>query len=169
MPVMSDQSNPTTPAIAAIAMPTTRTASYAAPRSGRSRGSSQRARLWLILIVCALRASDLYTYFGSPGGNKTGLLSTLIVSAIWTTALLAGVWYRQDWCRVGLIGLLFISLIVSVINVPAAFNFPINYPVLAMFCVDTLIDAGAAWALISVRDIRRYTSRASGSRPYGYG
>jgi hypothetical protein len=108
-------------------------------------------------------------YLASPAADKSRILASIITGAIWTTALLAGVWFRRNWCRYALLLILLLSVASSMIFLPGLFEQPVNYAVLKILSVVTLVNGAAAWALACSRDIRRVTSRSHASQPYGYG
>jgi hypothetical protein len=165
---MSQQSNPAPREMAEAVMPSSRAPGYSGSRKGRPSGNSARGRLFLVLIFLVLRLGDALVYFGGPSSAKSQLLAGVLTGALWTTALLAGVWFRQDWCRWALMVALIACIFASAAFLRAAFDLPLNYRLMSILLAVAAINGGAAWAVIALRDIRRVTSRAYGSRPYGY-
>ena len=149
-------------------MPATPASGYPPYRHGRGHGSSRRGRLLLIVIFCALRASDACLYFGGPADAKSRLLAGILTGALWTTALLVGVWFRQDWCRWALTVVLLLGIGAFAVLLREAFELPLRYNLVAVPALAALINGCAAWAVIVLRDIRHLTNRTFGARPYGY-
>ena len=125
-----------------------------------SRERNRRGRLWLLLVFCVLRVSDALTYFGSPAGDRHRLLAAIIVGAAWTTVAMVGLWFRKGWCRYALSVLVLASTIASTFLMPGVFQLPANYRVLGFLFAGASVNAAVIWALISLHDIRRFTSRA---------
>ena len=99
-------------------------------------------------------------FFGSPEGHRFALTGSLITNAIWTTALLVGIGYRQNWARNILIGLLVLAMIGATIFFPAIFDAKIADNTLYLILgLDTLIKAVVMWVLISNSAIRRLAGR----------
>ena len=83
----------------------------------------------------------------------------MLSTVIWTTALLIGIWYRQNWCRYILIVLLLLTVVVFMILVPEGMVIFGDDMLLVLFGGLALAYAAIAWVLISSRDIRRLTNR----------
>ena len=128
-------------------------------RSHPSRESDFRGRLWLILIFLALRGIEVFMYLAVPARNNSQLLGSMLSTVIWTTALLIGIWYRQNWCRYILIVLLLLTVVVFMILVPEGMVIFGDDMLLVLFGGLALAYAAIAWVLISSRDIRRLTNR----------
>jgi hypothetical protein len=124
--------------------------------------------MYLVLIFFALRVADACIYFGSAVSDKKPLLAGLCTGALWTTVLLAGIWRRRDWCRWALMVLLLPPILYSVVSLFSAVDLAANHRSLAVLAAVAAINGGVAWAVVGLRDIGRLTSRAYGSRPYGY-
>jgi len=136
---------------------------------GRVPGSSRRGRRALVVIFCALRLNDLLIYFGSPVNDRSPLLAAILTAALWTTILLAGVWFRQNWCRPALSFVLFVITCAVMMLFRDALDMPVSHGLFVVVAISALINVAAAWAMVCLPDIRRLTSRASGSHPFGYG
>src|SRR5260370_39941238 len=95
---------------------------FAEPRRHRPkyhyRGMASRGRMWLLAIFCALRGIEVLIYLGTTASDKSRLIGTILVNVVWTTALLTGIWLRQNWARYVLILLMFIDVVSSMIFVP---------------------------------------------------
>jgi hypothetical protein len=127
----------------------------------RSRTSAARGRLLLVVIFCALRGVDALCYFGNHGaGSKAALLGGIVTNAAWTTALLAGIWFRQNWCRYVLIFFMGLAVAVALVAIPSMIPDLKGNGILTVLGAGTLIYAGLAWLLVNSADIHRLTSRA---------
>jgi hypothetical protein len=146
-----------------------RPSGYPGYRKGRTSGSSRRGRLLLIAIFCALRGADILIIIAGAAGLRSPATAAVLTGALWTTTLLVGIWFRQEWCRWALMTVLMGCILAATYFLRGAFDLPLHYSSLAVLGVVALIDASAAWAVIELRDIRRLTSRSHASRPYGYG
>lgn len=127
-----------------------------------SRGSAERGKLLLIAIFCVLRGIDALIYFGTPSGDKSRLVAALAVGAVWTTAILFGIWCRQNWARYVLIALVLLNIFGYVLLAPdlvAAKG--ISNPLLRIFIISGIAYVGVALCLIRSRDIRRLSNRSS--------
>jgi hypothetical protein len=154
---MSRHHNPFShePAEIAMAMPQY----YHHRRRYGSRERFRRGRLWLLLLFCVLRGSDALIYFGSPASDRPHLLAAILVGAIWTAAAMAGVWSRQNWCR-GALGLLIVLSTVSYTLFLPVYQLPANYRVLAFLAGTAALNGAVIWAVTSLHDVKRLTSRA---------
>jgi hypothetical protein len=157
------------PQLAEVPAQALRPSGYPGYRKGRTAGSSRRGRLLLIVIFCTLRVADALICFAGPAGARSPALAAVLTGALWTTALIVGIWFRQEWCRWALMVVLLGCILSAAYFLRAAFDLPLHYASLSVLLVVALIDSAAAWAVIQLRDIRRLTSRSHASRPYGYG
>lgn len=132
---------------------------YRRRRRHSSRERFRRGRLWVLLLFCVLRGSDALIYFGSPASDRRHLLAAIVVSAIWTTAVLGGVCFRQNWCRAALGVLIVLSTVSYTLFLPV-FQLPANERALTVLAVVAVINGTVIWAATSLHDIRRLTSRA---------
>ena len=128
-------------------------------RSHSSQGSDFRGRLWLILIFLALRGIEVVTYLLVPEENNSRLIGSIINNAIWSAALLTGIWYRQNWCRYILIGLLLVTVVTLMIVLPDALVLLGDDLIVVLLAGITLAYVAIVWVLISSPDIRRLTDR----------
>jgi hypothetical protein len=135
-------------------------------RQHRSRPSTRRGRQLLLLIFCVSRAMDVLYYFGfhvtgdrAAPMNMVGLVC-IVTDAIWTTALLAGIWHRQNWCRYFLTFFLEIAIFGAVVVVPCLYPVLTDERLMTLLGAGTLVNAAIAWLLITSPDIRRITSKA---------
>lgn len=98
-------------------------------------------------------------YLLVPTENNTKVLGSLINTVIWTTALLIGIWYRQNWCRYVLIAMLILTVVTFMIIVPEAVVLLDDDMLFVLFGGIALAYAAMVWVLISSPDIRRLTDR----------
>lgn len=122
-------------------------------------GSSRRGKVWLVLIFFALRGMDAYMYFGNPFGISSQLAGAILSAMVWTTALLAGIWFRQSWCRhvlpiFLLLGSIGVMIVYSSVNSPVTIE-----SMIVFFAGFGLGNTAIAWALITSPDIKRLTNR----------
>ena len=102
------------------------------------------------------RLLDFITLNDIPPELSRQLVSSVITSAIWTTALLIGIWLRKPWARLILIALLGLASVSIIILIPMI----ADYPAMMTPLVSTLaVHAGVFGWLILSRDVRRLTSR----------
>ena len=128
------------------------------PRARRHhhRGKASRARIGLIVVFVLFRLLDFITLNDIPPELSRQLVSSVITSAIWTTALLIGIWLRKPWARLILIALLGLASVSIIILIPMI----ADYPAMMTPLVSTLaVHAGVFGWLILSRDVRRLTSR----------
>lgn len=136
--------------------------------TGSRRGNAQRGRLELAGFFLLLRAVDFLVYFSTPVDERSRVLAALFTCALWTTAPLVGVWLRTGWCRWAMMACLFGSVAAMSYVLRSSFDLPIQYSHFVMPFIIAIVNAGIAWAVIGLRDIRRLVSRSHTSRPYGY-
>jgi len=145
-----------------------RPSGYPGYRKGRTAGSSRRGRVLLILIFCVLRVADALVCFSGPASARSPAVAAVLIGALWTTSLMVGIWFRQEWCRWALMVVLLLSILSAMFFLRDAFDLPVHAGPILVLLVIALINSGAAWGVIQLRDIRRLTSRSHASRPYGY-
>ncbi len=127
----------------------------------RPRPSSRRGRMQLLAIFFALRVVDALYYFGIQGaGNKSPLLGSILVNAIWTTTLLIGMWFRKSWCRSLLIIFLGLAIVVAVVALPSVLPILTNNQLIVVFGAAMLVNAAIIWLLVNSPDIGRIASRS---------
>jgi hypothetical protein len=165
---MADTPNPLRPQLAGAPAQALRPSGYPGYRKGRSPGNAGRGRLLLVAIFFALRVGDALVCYAGATGLHSPVAAAVITGCLWTTALLAGIWFRQEWCRWALMVALLLSILSAVWILRPAFDLPLHYTQVLVLLAVALINAGAAWAIVKLRDIRRITSRSHASRPYGY-
>lgn len=133
----------------------------------RPEGSKRRGRLWVILCFFLLRGIDVWTCI-SLIANGAPLLGNTLYSAVVTSALLAGVWHRQTWCRYVLMGLLTLGVAFSVMAIPATLPdiglnqapHPLAKMSFAILCVSTAVHILVLCILGFSPHIKRLMSRA---------
>jgi hypothetical protein len=128
-------------------------------RKGQRSSRSKRGRLLLVAIFVAFRVSDALMFFAAGPHDKTQLVTSLITSAVWTTALLVAIAYRQNWARYILIFLLILGVAFFLIVAPVILKDEVDNPAMVpVLCITALINALSAWCLISASSIRRLTN-----------
>lgn len=79
-------------------------------------------RLYIFLLFLWLRIVDagmmLCIYPRLPVIHKSNLVLFLGVTAVWTTGLLAAVWFRQNWAKYILVGSLLFTVVFSLSMIP---------------------------------------------------
>jgi hypothetical protein len=115
--------------------------------------------MWLIFIFLALRSIEVFMFLLVPAESNSRVLGSMINTVIWTTALLIGIWYRQNWCRYILIAILLLTVVTLMIIVPEAVVLLDAEILFVLFAGITLAYAAIIWVLISNSDIRRLTDR----------
>jgi hypothetical protein len=130
-------------------------------KRSRSRlGSSFRGKLSLIAMFFILRALDVFIYFEWPGTDKSALLFSIINNIIWTTALLAAVWFRKGWARYVLILFLPLGVLSGLILLPDFWiKFDADNRVIVILSAALIVNATVAWFLMFSRDLDRLTGR----------
>jgi peptidoglycan/LPS O-acetylase OafA/YrhL len=89
-------------------------------RPGRHKhGSSRKGRIWIVAIFCILRLLDGALLYKVPHTNK--LEALLLIEGIWTTVLLAAIWYRRNWARV-ILAVALLAAGISCLVVEAGFT-----------------------------------------------
>jgi hypothetical protein len=156
---MSEDLNPLPPGAEQVPTSSQVTHHRRRRRSRSSGGSEFRGKLWLIFIFLALRSIEVFMYLLVPTENNTRVLASLINTVIWTTALLIGIWYRQNWCRYVLIAMLILTVVTFMIIVPEAVVLLDDDMLFVLFGGIALAYAAMVWVLISSPDIRRLTDR----------
>jgi len=118
----------------------------------------------MIVILLVERLFEASLCFIPNNANRSQLISSCIVTALWSTALMVGVMRRMNWCRYILIFYEFIQAAATMVFFIMALKFDItpaqrmnlNIGAGAMIA----LHGGVAWLLIRSRDIKRLTSRA---------
>jgi hypothetical protein len=120
-------------------------------------------RMWVAVIFCLLRVVDLLVYLSVGFYDIAGANQAVMVSALWTTSLLVGMWMRQGWARYILIGLMIIGVAAGVfaladisVRAPDA----MGNPAFGMAVVMVMIDAAILGMLIGLDSVRRLTNRS---------
>jgi len=127
-------------------------------RKSQNRGTSSRGRFLLVIMFLALRVADAVMYFGSPPGNERNMLSSILTSAIWTTALLVVIGYRKNWARYALGIILALGILGSIIVLPASFEKEIrDRSLVVIISILSFIYVGILWCLIASPSIKRLT------------
>ena len=107
-----------------------------------------------------LRALDVFIYFGYPLLNKSALLASIINNIIWTTALLAAIWFRKGWARYVLIFFLALGILAGLIVMPDFWiKFEADNRLIITLAVSVGVHAVVAWFLMFSRDLDRLTGR----------
>lgn len=154
---MSDSSNPFTRKIWATANVAARPRD---PWQIRSQRKIFRGRMWLLLIFCIMRVCDALLYFGGPGKGRDYLLAAMMIWGLWTTAIIAGSWFRNDWCRPTLIFMLVMSFLTFILLLPGGFKSLTIPAYLGIVAATAILYGGMIYTLIHQPDIQRLTTRS---------
>ena len=118
--------------------------------------------MWLILIFFIFRAIDLIFYLGIYKNMGGRAVSLILTNAIWSTALLVGIWQRLNWTRYVLIALQIREIIVTVIAIVSIQVIRNDYNFMILPLVTIAARGGVMGLLIGSKDIRRLCSRRDG-------
>ena len=111
----------------------------------------------LIVIFVLLRLVDVFFFLALPTG-PTGLAMPAMIGAfLWTTALLVGVWRRQEWARIILLVLFGACAVTAAIMAPSVWE---NGALIMAIATGGVIVVGCGIWLGYSRDVRRLISRA---------
>ena len=127
------------------------------PRRQHHRGKASHARIGLIVIFVLLRLIDALFFLALPTGPTGLALPALIGAFLWTTALLVGIWRRQEWARIILLVLFGVSAVAASIMAPSVWE---NGPLITAIMTGGVIVIGCGIWLSYSRDVYRLISRA---------
>jgi len=114
----------------------------------------------LLAIFFILRALDVLIYFEWPSSNKSAVLFSMINNVIWTTALLAAIWFRRVWARYILIFFLPLGVISALILLPDFWiKLDTDNRLIVILTTTLIVHSGVAWFLMFSRDLDRLTGR----------
>jgi len=95
------------------------------------------------------------------------MIGAMITNSIWTGALLAGIWHRQNWARCAFLLLLILGIVLFMALIPGLVVYGeegslphiTNHliPILILACI---VNFGVARCLITSPHIRRLTDRS---------
>ena len=129
-----------------------------------TEGTLRRGRMWIAVIFCAFRLLDavvvLLLKMLPEGSEQKYLYLYIILTGLWTTALLVAIWLRQAWARYVLVGLLIAIPVAEGFLLPRIsldFGGATIDPVLTG---SILLYACIAGLLILLKPIRRLTSQS---------
>ncbi len=126
------------------------------PKRRHRHGNATRARIGLVVVFLLLGVVEFLFVLGVPPEWKRVLIPSIIVSSLWTTALLIALAFRHAWARLILLGIFALVAVAALVLIPMAFENPtLLTPLLASLLVSA---GGFAWLFYS-RDIHRLTSR----------
>ena len=132
-------------------------------RKHRSRsrlGSSLRGKSSLFAIFLLLRALDAFILFEWPSHDKSAVLFSIINNVIWTTALLAAIWFRKGWARYVLIFFLPLGVLSGLILLPDFWiKFDADKRLIFILTAALIVHGTVAWFLMFSRDLDRLTGR----------
>jgi len=132
-------------------------------RSRSLHGSSLRGKISLIAMFFMLRALDVFILVEWPAVNKSEVFFSIINHAIWTTALLAAIWFRKGWARYVLIFFMPLGILAALILLPDFWiKFEADNRLVAIFSATLIVQGTVAWLLIFSRDLERLTGRGKG-------
>jgi hypothetical protein len=132
-------------------------------RKHRSRsrlGSSLRGKWLLIAMFFVLRALDAFVFFEWPSLDKSAVLFSIINNVIWTTLLLAAIWFRKVWARYVLIFFLPLGVLSGLILLPDFWiKFDADNRLIVILTATLIVHGAVAWFLTFSRDLERLTGR----------
>jgi hypothetical protein len=130
-------------------------------RNSARFGNSSRGRLSLIGLFLLLRGLDLFIFFEWPAVNKSEVLVTILNNVLWTTALLAAIWFRKSWARYVLIFFLPLGVTSALILLPDFWiKFDADNRLIYIITATLAVLGTVAWFLSFSRDLDRLTGRA---------
>jgi hypothetical protein len=116
--------------------------------------------MWVVVIFAVLGGLNGLGYLVGAQFDRRDVLAMALVSFLWTTVLLIGVWRRQNWCRYILAALLILSILISIVLFPEILPVARVIPILgALFVMQGIIHSVVAWALLASPDIRRLADK----------
>jgi hypothetical protein len=129
------------------------------------RGNAQKGRILVIVMFVVERLAEVAMSIGlKDGPERSQLIGSIIVSALWCAALSVGVLRRINWCRYVLIFLEFLSAAASlaylIMILPTGLPDAIKMWMALFYGMFLLVHGGIAWTLARSRDIKRLTSHA---------
>lgn len=126
------------------------------PKRRHRHGNATRARIGLVVVFLLLCVVEFLFVLGVPPEWKRVLIPSIIVSSLWTTALIIALAFRHAWARLILLGIFALVAVAALVLIPMAFE---NPTFLTPLFASLLVSAGSfAWLFYS-RDIHRLTSR----------
>ena len=139
--------------------------SYRRPHR-RRHGNSRRARVCLavLFVVFASLQIVMYLHVEPSRTHLPRFMSALINDAIWTTALMLGVWLRQKWARYILIAFQLLSVfgvVLASCDLLEPGMMVKDSTAMGLVVAAGLAHAVCAWLLICSRDFKRLTSHSS--------
>ena len=127
------------------------------PKRQHHRGKASRARIGLIVIFVLLRLVDALLFLALPSGPTGLAVPGMIGAFLWTTALLVGIWRRQEWALIILHGIFGASAVAASIIAPSVWE---NGALITALVVGGAIVVGSGVWLGYSRDVHRLISRA---------
>jgi hypothetical protein len=115
----------------------------------------------VIVTFCIFRAIDVLLYFGSTTHSQK-LTGIILISALWSTALLAGIWMRINWARCVLIAMQLLDIgftVIAMTNVRISRH---TYDILWLVCTALAARVVVIGILVASKDIQRLCSRRDG-------
>jgi hypothetical protein len=132
-------------------------------RKSRWTSSCLRAKVSIVGIFLALRTLDAFVYFQIPGGDKSALLGAIINNTIWTTVLLAAIWFRKSWARYVLVIFLLVGVISTLVVVPdLLIKLNADNRMATVLGVSAIVYTVIIWHLLFSSDVDRLTGRSHG-------
>lgn len=124
----------------------------------RRRGNIEHGRYWLIGIFFALRAMDPFFYFGAIAEAQQQILGSILISTLWTTVLIVGIWNRKSWALYIMIALLIYGIIRDILPLVTVQIIYGNDAVSRFFLTGIVIRVIVTLILIASPDIKRLAS-----------
>lgn len=125
------------------------------PRRHRN-GNVTRARIGLVVVFVLLRLVDAFFVIALPGGPSGLPFAAVLLTGMWTTAVLIVLWRRQQWARIIMIALFGLAAIAALVMIPNTSN---DTPFVTAYVVLAAVSVGCGAWLLYARDARRLTSR----------
>ena len=125
------------------------------PRRRHHRGRTSRARIGLVVIFILFGLVDFMWINAIKNDLRSVVYPTIIVTALWTTALLIAIELRHGWARLLLLGVLGLIVIGTLVLI----SWALQAGLIVFLGITSAVYAGSfAWLFYS-RDVRRLTGR----------
>ena len=126
------------------------------PQHRHHRGKANRARIGLAVMYTAFLLIQFLSYDAFPAERHYVVVTNVITSVIWYTALLIAIAMRKSWARLILLFLQAVSVVGCLILIPAILDMP---GVLTIIIITTVFYAVSFLWLLYLRDVRRLVGR----------
>ncbi len=126
-------------------------------RYSSSSQDATRGRVVLVIIFLLFCGLDATVYLTTPEEGLREVLSSTIIRQLWTVFLLGAMWFRHNWARYVLIGVLLVGAIFYIPLVMELMDLGIGIP--PFLIVWMLVNLAVMVALIYLPAIRNLTYR----------